>query len=425
MGVMSKILSRTQGSQKNVSNKLANLPQEIWVPRVLLIFSVIFLCCIGLVMIYSASSIVALSKFNTPSYYFKRQAVFLAMGALGALVAARVNYQKLSLALVWLAWVITLGALVAVFVAGQSDKGAERWLLIFGVTFQPSEFAKLTILLLLCHLMARFHSGHLSVRGFLGASLICLVFPLILILAQPDLGTTLIILATLLCLLWLGGIPLRVLIVLFLAVGVLATFFVVTSEFRMRRLVTAFDPWLDPQGAGYQQIQGIYALASGGLFGLGLGDSRQKFYLPEAHTDFIFTIIGEELGLIGTLIVIGLFVVLVYAGLQIARKAPDLLGKLIAAGCTSSLAIQAGINLLSVLGAMPVTGKPLPFLSYGGSSIITSLLLVGLIINVSRVSGQLSQHGASAKEQRKALRADKRRASFTLITPSSHKGDKR
>ncbi len=422
MSILKTVLNaRKQSSSKASSaskRSLKDLPSDILVPRMLVIGAAFLLVCIGLVMIFSASSIVTITKFDNPFYYIQRQLVYVMAGLIACVIASKLNYRRYSILLCWIFWAITLIALayVAFSSKGAQALGAKRWLMIFGFTFQPTEFAKITILLLMSSALASFHERRIDSRTLIIITLVGVALPLGLIITQPDLGSCIIIVVTLICLIWLMGLPLRYLLYTFGTVALVVSIFVLTSEFRRNRLIATFNPWLDAQGAGYQQVQGIYALASGGIFGLGLGNSRQKFsYLPEAHTDFIFAIIGEELGLIGALIIIILFVALIFGGLQIARKAPDMMGKLIACGATSCIAIQAGINLFCVVGFFPVTGKPLPFLSYGGSSIITSLIFVGLLLNVSIMTGKTAHLGRTRKEQRKSERAQRRRASFTIV----------
>lgn len=394
----------------------SSTPQEILIPRLLLIGAVFFLTAFGLMMIFSASSIVSISKFGTPFYYLQRQAIFLAIGVVACVISARLDYHLYLTPLVWLFWAIAFGMLVYVRVKGFTALGAQRWLDLHFVRIQPSEFAKITVLLLACALLSRYHRGEIVTKEFLVSFSAAVFLPVVLIFIQPDLGTSIIIVASLLCLFWMMGMPFQYMFLLFLIVGVGVFITIITSDFRYRRLAVAFNPWIDPQQTGYQQIQGLYALASGGILGVGLGNSRQKFsYLPEAHTDFISAIIGEELGLVGMLIMLMLFVILVYAGLQIALRAPDLPGKLIACGATSIIAVQAGINLFCVVGLFPVTGKPLPFLSYGGSSIISCMILVGLLLSVSRQSARLGYMRSEKTEQRKAQRAQRHRDSFSFV----------
>lgn len=380
-------------------------PTDLISPKVLVIVSVFLLVILGLLMIYSASSIVALKKFDDPAHYLKRQAIYAAIGVIALIVLAKIPYRVYGTYAVWAIWIVTVLLLLYTIAKGLDAKGASRWISIFGVfSLQPSEFAKITILLLAANLLNRYRDGDFDFSQFMVFLGLGVVFPLILVMLQPDLGTTIIIVTTVIIMLYLGGMPARYIGYMLIAMAVLVAFAILLKPYRLRRLITVFNPWADPMGNGYQPIQGMYAFGSGGLFGVGLGNSRQKFlYLPEAHTDFIYAIIGEELGLIGTLFVLALFIVLIYAGIRITAECPDFIGRMIGGGVTSIIAVQAIINIMCVIGFFPVTGKPLPFLSYGGSSIITSLMLIGLLLAVANQKPQRSQ-------------ADIRRDSLTVIS---------
>jgi cell division protein FtsW len=364
------------------------VPARFMRPRIVLVVVTFVLVAFGLLMIYSASSIKAQSSQGDAAYYLKRQLLFVLVGLAGAVLLARTDYHVWYKKALRIIWVVTLALLALTALMGIGSHGATRWISIGPINLQPSEFAKITIVLTGANLCeSYFDDGAIDFRQFLINGAIGVGIPLVLVLAQPDKGSTLIAAATLLVMLYLSGVSGKTIL---LILGIcLAAFFVYSmkDEYSRKRFLTSLDPWSDPYGDGYQLIQGFYAFGTGGLFGVGIGMSKQKYsYLPEAHNDFIFAIIGEECGLVGCLAVIAAFVIFVYAGIQICKYAPDLAGRLIACGCTSLIAIQFFVNVLGVIGITPLTGKPLPFLSYGGSSIISCLMLVGLIVSVSRSS---------------------------------------
>lgn len=351
------------------------------------------LTAFGLLMIYSSSSIMALTSEDlghNPSYYLLRQFAFALAGSAIALVCARVDYHVWSRTLMPVLWLVVVAALVLVLtpVAGQDAYGATRWIAIGRFHMQPSEFAKATVLLAAANLIERQADGEAGdLRGFALRGLVMVGLPLALILLQPDKGTVLIVGLTVVVLLFLAGMPLS-LVATFCALGIAGILVLAFRDAYSRaRIMTMLDPWIDPYGDGYQLIQGLYAFGSGRLFGVGLGMSRQKYsYLPMAHNDFIFAVIGEELGFVGTVCLLVAFLALVWLGLRIARSAPDLSGRLIAAGAVTTLGIQLLVNICGVLALIPLSGKPIPFISYGGSSIMSTLLLVGLVVSVSRTS---------------------------------------
>lgn len=365
------------------------VPARFMVPRITLAITTFGLVALGMLMIYSASSITALTdpdvKYNA-AYYVVKQLRACAIGLVALLVIAKVDYHVWAERGLVLIWIATVVLLLLIFTKLSHDAyGATRWISIGGFSLQPSEFAKITVILTGANIATRYYDEHSVDYQMFGKMMVLGVgVPLALIVLQPDKGTTIICAATLLCMCYLAGMPLRH-IGAILGVGV-AFILVISlrSQYSLERITTMFNPWKEQHGAGYQLIQGFYALGSGGLFGVGVGLSGQKYsYLPMAHNDFIFAIIGEELGFMGTVTMLLVFMALGWAGYRIARYAPDLTGRLIAAGCTSMLLIQLFVNVLGVLGVIPLTGKPIPFVSYGGSSILSSLLLVGFIASVS------------------------------------------
>lgn len=397
------------------SERSAATPARFFEPRALFILIALALLAFGMLMIFSASSITCLTSEDTnhnPAYYVVRQLVFAGAGMVAAAIIAHFDFHFWSRTLLAIIWVFTIVMLIVVVIAGRNAYGATRWIQIGSFTLQPSEFAKATILLTAANTAQEyFEDGSIDFSGFLVRCGLLVALPLLLVLVQPDKGSVMVCGATLVIMLFLAGAPLSWVLGIagIGAVGIL--FLALKDDYSRARITIMRDPWSDYYGDGYQLIQGYYAFGSGGLTGVGLGMSRQKYaYLPMAHNDFIFPVIGEELGLVGTCLVLACFLALVFLGYQIARTAPDLSGTLIAAGASSMLAIQMLVNVLGVIGLMPMTGKPIPFLSYGGSSIISTLILVGLVVSVSR----------SSSLPRTAY--DERRASFRVLDGSLASG---
>ncbi len=375
---------------RSYGDRVAELALRMSQPRTILLLCTFGLVCFGLLMIYSSSSIVAMLSRDSDykaTFYLAHQAQFVVAGIGAAFVVAKFDYHLWASKLLPVIWVATLILLVLVFtsIAGCEAYGAQRWIRLGTFNLQPSEFAKLTVILTATNLASRYFEEHsIDLLTFALLMVFGVVVPIALIFFQPDKGSTMICGATLLVMGYLCGMS-RKAIKILVVVGIVGIIFASMKDAYSRaRVMTLFDPFRDEYGDGYQVIQGIYAFASGGLFGVGIGNSHQKyFYLPMSHNDFIFAVIGEELGLVGTLGVLAAFALLVWAGFQIARYAPDLMGKLIAAGCTSMILIQLLVNVCGVLCIIPLSGKPLPFISYGGSSILSCLLLVGFILSVS------------------------------------------
>ncbi|MBV8986044.1 MAG: putative lipid II flippase FtsW [Acidimicrobiia bacterium] len=352
---------------------------------VLLAMDISALVVVGLVMVLSASSVQALRDFGSSWVVFQRQAMWMFIGGIALLIALRVDYrrwQKPAVPLVFVA----LGLLLVVLVPGLgvSVRGSSRWIGTGQFRIQPSEFAKLAILLFTADLLARRGSKG-DVRRALRPVLLVAGFAAVLVMAQPDMGTTLVLSCIVLSLLFVGGVELRTLGgVLGVAAGG-ALLLGLVESYRRARLFTFLHPWKDAGNTGYQIVQSLVGLASGHWTGLGLGASRAKWgFLPNAYTDFIFAIIGEELGLIGTLLVIGLFVAFAVFGVRTALKAPDRFGALLAAGITAWVVGQALINIGAVIGVLPVTGVPLPFISFGGSSLVITMGAAGILLNIAR-----------------------------------------
>jgi cell division protein FtsW len=352
-----------------------------------LFVTVLLLSCVGVVMVYSASSVVAQAQFHDSAWFLKRQLLYTIIGIAAMSVAWRIHYARLR-AVTLPVLIFTFLTLVLVLVPhiGREAGGARRWLSFGGpINFQPAEFAKLAIILYLANFLA--NRGE-RVRGFaqgLLPPLIVLGVLALPVLKQPDLGSALILALITFALLFVGGANLWHLALLGAAAVPVLMAVILHAGYRSQRLLAFLDPWKDPRGAGFHIIQSLLAFGSGGIFGVGLGHSRQKFfYLPERHTDFIFSIIGEELGLLGTVFVIVLFLLVAVWGYRIASRAPDRYAALLTSGLTAMIVGQAVLNIGVVSGSLPITGVPLPFISFGGSSLVLSYIAVGIILNVSQ-----------------------------------------
>ena len=364
---------------------------EVNGPRLVLLLVVLALTLLGFVMIYSASSISAITEEANQASYLFDQLRFAAIGIVAALVLWKlIPYRVWEGPAVWVIWGIAVLLLLATALAGLTALGAQRWLLLGPISLQPSEFVKIAIVLMAARLFSDLRAGAVDMRTFIVQVLLFVVAPTgFLFITQSDLGTTAIIAVGVLGVMWLGEVPLRTMLITVGGLVLFAVFAVLMSSYRGDRFLY-LNPWNDGEGgmgAGYQIIHSYYAFAEGGLFGSGLGNSREKYlYLPESETDFIFAIIGEELGLLGAMLVIVAFLVLLWAGLRIARAAADDFGTMIAGALTIMLVFQAFLNIGCAIGVFPTTGKPLPFISSGGSSLIASFMMVGIIMAVSEDS---------------------------------------
>ncbi|HXS47207.1 MAG TPA: putative lipid II flippase FtsW [Solirubrobacterales bacterium] len=362
--------------------RAASLPAEYN----LLLTATLCLLAFGAVMVFSASSttrVLSDGGLSDSAFYLKRTLLFGAVGLLIMHLTARNGLQlvrRLTPAILG----VSLFLLLAVLLAGTNVNGSSRWIGSGFLQIQPSELAKVALILYAADLLARKPKRVRSIEGLMpfllvvgGASL--------LIVAEPDLGTTMVVTFAVALMLVAAGARIRDLALIGAVLAFFALLMTVIEPYRMARLTGFLNPGADAAGAGFQAAQAKIALGSGGLFGVGIGNGVQKaFYLPEAHTDMISAVIGEELGLVGILGVVGLFSLFGYAGLQVAKKAKDNYGKLLVAGLTSLVLVQATINLFAVMGLAPLTGVPLPFVSYGNSSLMATLFAVGLILNVAR-----------------------------------------
>ena len=353
---------------------------------VLLLAVVVFLDIIGLVMVLSASSVQSLRNNGSAWEFFARQLLWLT-AAVGVMIGAmRFDYHRLRpLSKPVLGVSLALLALVLVPGVGITVSGSTRWLGTSMWRMQPSELSKIGVLLYCADLLAR-RSGKMGDwRLSMLPVLVCFGSVAVLIMAQPDMGTTLATGCIALTLLWVAGARLSHMFLLVISTAVLSFIVGMAEPYRRARMLSFLDPWKDASATGYQAAQGLVALGSGQWFGVGVGQSRAKWgFLPNAHTDFIFAIIGEELGLVGALLVLALFVAFAVLGVRTALRAPDRFGMLLAAGVTAWIVGQAFINIGAVVGLVPITGVPLPFISFGGSALVITMAAVGMLLNVAR-----------------------------------------
>ena len=354
-----------------------------------LILVTLGLVAFGLVMVYSASSGSAALANGDPAYYLKRQAIYAGIGLALMVLAARSDFHLLR-RIAPILVVSGIGLLLAVLVLGQSVNGARRWLTFGPAVFQPSELAKLSLAIWAAAYLARRKPPRTLGELWRPVGLLTVVFCALLLL-EPDLGTAIAIVVMLAAMLLVAGTPARTLCMGLGIAAALGLAAIWLEPYRRARLFSFLNPWQDAQGSGYQIVQAITGFASGGVFGRGLGQSVAKLnFLPEAHTDMIFAIIGEELGLVGAAAVIAAYCAFAYAGLRIALACKDPFGKRLAAGLTALVCGQAAINLAAVMGLAPLTGIPLPFVSYGGSSLVVALASVGILLNIAGNAGAKS-----------------------------------
>ena len=343
------------------------------------------LALIGLVMVYSASAVVAQNRFHDSLYFLKRQAAWLGFGFLLLHIASRLDYlvwRKLTLPILGMTAILLLAVLMPSL--GVAVKGARRWFHIGAVSVQPAEMAKLATVLYLATYVTRKEGRMAELSGFLPPFVVVGLFSG-LILMQPDLGTVLVLGIVTVGVLFLGGARLKHLCGLIPVALTLLIVAIWKSPYRLQRLMSFLDPGKDPTGAAFQVNQSFLAFGSGKVFGVGLGQGKQKLYfLPEAHTDFVLALVGEELGLIGTALIIVLFGVLAFKGFQIAGRAREPFGRYLALGITLLIGMQVFVNAGVATGLLPTKGLALPLVSYGGSSLLMTLLGIGILLNISR-----------------------------------------
>jgi len=358
-------------------------------PDHFLFLSTLFLVILGVILVTSASAPRALSITDgkDPFFYGKRQAVYALLGIALLIGASRIDYRRLR-KLTGIFAVLSPVFLIVVLFTGEEIHGARRWIDLGLLTIQPSEFAKLGLIFVLAHYLSEIGS---EVKSFATGILLPLFYTLViggLIMLEPDLGTTVVIFGIFFIMLFTAGARLLHLSLVGLFGAGAGCAMILQEPYRLRRLLSFLDPMTDPKGDGWQIIQALMALGSGGIFGVGLGRSRQKFfYLPEPHSDYIFAIVGEELGLIGSLIILLLFFLLAWRGYKTALSVRDHYGSLLAVGITSWLIVQALINIAVVTSTIPATGITLPLISAGGSSLWITLISIGILLNISKEAG--------------------------------------
>ncbi len=354
-----------------------------------LLITIILLLGVGLVMLLSASSPSALADTGDSYYYFKRQLIFAVLGVIAMFAISKIDYRFYNKFYIH-AYVVSLILLAAVLLIGTESNGAQRWIYITEtLSFQPSEIVKFLIIVFYAGILVKnrdelpkFKNGFL--KHFFW------VLPIIgLLLLQPHFSASVVILGIVVVMMLVAGCKFRHFLTAGSILIPIVIVLVVLEPYRLQRVLTFLDPWQDATDTGWQVIQSLYAIGSGGLFGVGLGDSTQKYlYIPEPHNDFIFSIIGEELGFLGCTLIIILFAVFIWRGILIAMKSPDMFGSLMAIGITALIAIQVIINIAVVTSSMPATGMPLPFFSYGGTALFIILCEMGVLLNISRASAK-------------------------------------
>ena len=354
--------------------------------EILLVVSVILISIFGIIMIYSASSIWAEYNYNDPLKYVKNQALFFIIGLILMFLVSKINYKfYLKKSNILLIGCIILLILVLIPGVGMVRNGSRSWFGIGSFGIQPSEFTKLALIIFTSKYLMNNEKNMKNIKKGVLPILCVLIFVFGLIMLQPDFGTGMIIVISIIGLLFVGGVSMKFFIGLGI-IGVLGiTGLIIIAPYRLARILSFLNPWSDPLGSGFQIIQSLYAIGPGGLFGFGFLNSRQKhFYLPEPQTDFIFSIISEEFGFLGIVIVVTLFLTIIITGFKISKNCKDLFGKYLSFGIMFQLSFQALLNLMVVVGLIPVTGVTLPFLSYGGSSLLITLCSIGVILNISR-----------------------------------------
>jgi cell division protein FtsW len=351
----------------------------------LLFITTLALVAVSIVMVYSASNLMA-GESVRPNAYLGKQALFAAMGLVAMFVVMRIDYERYRDARLVVGLVaFTLVALVAVLLIGPRINGTRRWFAVAGVGIQPSELAKLAIILFTAAVLER-RIERIGEPGYAVGPIVVAVVPILgLMMLQPDFGSSLVLLAIVAVMVFAAGLPWGYIVKAGAVIVPVVTVVALLDRYRIRRLTAFLDPWADRQDSGYQLVQSLIAVGSGGVTGNGLGYGVQKLgYLPYPHTDFIYAVVGEELGLAGATVLLACFCVITWRGLRTASRAPDAFGSLLALGLTAMIGVQAFVNMSVVLGLLPTKGITLPFVSAGGSSLIVSLIGMGVLLNISQ-----------------------------------------
>jgi cell division protein FtsW len=358
-------------------------------PDFVLFITTLTLLGIGLVMVFSSSAVTASVTYGDAYYFFKKQLIWALIGLAAMLIVMKLNFFRLKDIASPMVIFSVICLILVITPLGMDVKGSSRWFNLGPLRFSPSELAKVAIVMFFARALDTKLDKITSFTKGVLPFLAMLVVVCGLIMLQPDLGTAFTIAGTMFFMLVIAGAQwIHLGLITFSGIGAVAAA-IILEPYRMERVTAFMNPWKYASDEGFQTIQSLYALGSGGLFGMGLGRSRQKFfYLPEQHTDFIFAILGEELGFIGASLVVALFLLFAWRGFKIAINAPDNFSRLLAAGITIMITFQAAINIGVVSGALPVTGITLPFISYGGTSLVFTMIGVGLLLNISRYSSQ-------------------------------------
>ncbi len=350
-----------------------------------IVFTVLALAIMGTMMVYSASAVIADREYQGDEYHFlKRQSVFLALGIIIMVFLAMIPYEFWGNAVIPLLFISLASLSLVLTPLGHTANNASRWFKVGPVSLQVAEFTKVVVIMYLARYLAGRGEEVCINAKVLIRPMVILGIIVLLVAAEPDLGTAIFIGLLGCSMFFLAGVPIRILTGIGLAAVPIVTYMIVARDFRVQRIQAFLDPWKQYDGSGFQLVQSFLAFGDGGLFGTGLGAGRSKLlFLPESHTDFILSVIGEELGFVGVSIVLALFAMLIVRGMQIARAAPDPFGSLLASGLTLMIGLQVLINSMVALGLLPTKGIPLPFISYGGSSLLTSMVAVGILLNVA------------------------------------------
>jgi len=349
-----------------------------------LLFPVLFLVGIGIVMVYSASSALAFKKFGTDYYFLKKQLLFALLGIVALIICRHFPYRlyrSLTYPLLILALIFLAATLITEL--GHSVGGAKRWFRLGSFSFQPSEFARFALVIYLAYSMNKKKDELKDFYvGFLPHIMVLCMFT-VLIIFQPDFGSVVILVILTWVMLFVGGVRISHLITSLVLIIPMAYFFMISADYRSKRIMSFLDPWQYSANDSYQIVHSLMAFGTGGIWGTGIGKGYQKlFYLPEPHTDFIFSVIGEELGLLGVLIILGLYILIFWRGIFIAKNCKDSFGSFVAIGLTTAIGLQVGVNMGVALGLLPTKGLTLPFLSYGGTSLLLNMASIGILMNI-------------------------------------------
>ncbi|MCD6436003.1 MAG: putative lipid II flippase FtsW [Clostridiales bacterium] len=350
----------------------------------LLLFMILILVAIGTTMVFSSSYYYALNKWHDKFHFLKKELLWAAIGFLVMAITTNIPYKAYKV-LSWFITAITVALLGMTLAMGISYNGAQRWLSIAGYQFMPSEIAKIAMIIFFAHMLS---SNKYSIKKFsdlFKPYLVAIGIVAYLILMQPDYSTTAVIVVVLISMMFIAGAKLIYFLPMISVAGAVGWYFVAESAYRMKRFLTFLDPFSDPMGSGWQIVNSLYALGSGGIFGVGLGQSTQnKLYIPEPQNDFILATFGEEFGFIGNVFLIGIFFIFIWRGMKIAKETDDIFGSLLAYGITFLVAIQTIINIGVATSLLPVTGMPLPFISFGGTSLVILMGAMGILLNISK-----------------------------------------